>query len=132
MKLSLYTPIFIVMIMLSTACNGSKQVKKNLSLIELKKTINKLTKDKSCEHTSQCKSTAYGSKPCGGPHKYLIYSTKHTDSVKLLQIIMQHNELEEENNIKNNAVSDCMMAMPSELVCNMKVCEISNEPKVID
>lgn len=126
MKMSLYTPILIVIVIFSTACNGSKQVKESSSLIALKNTINKLTLDKSCDYSSHCKSIAYGSKPCGGSYKYLIYSIKNTDTAKLAPIIMQHNKLEAENNIRNNAVSDCMMAMPSELTCNMNACEISN------
>lgn len=123
MKLSLYAPTLISVILFSTACNGSKELKEDSSLIDLKQTINTLTKDKSCDSTDQCQSIAYGSKGCGGPHSYLIYSTKNTDSLKLSELVIQHNNLEKQNNIKNNVISNCMMVMPSELVCRARKCQ---------
>lgn len=125
MRFSLFTPIFIILILFSTACSRSKNVKEDSTLTELNRTISLLSKDKSCDDINQCKSIAYGDKPCGGPYSYLIYSSKNTDSVKLLEKVKLYNKLERETNIKNNAVSNCMMILPPILVCNITQCDIA-------
>ena len=56
---------------------------------------------------SFCREIAFGSKPCGGPWKYLAYSTATTDSVKLAEKVDRYNRWEKEINEREGAASDC-------------------------
>jgi hypothetical protein len=71
-----------------------------------------------------CGFMAFGSKPCGGPWKYIVYP-KSIDIEKLTQMVNAYNELQHQYNLQTNAVSDCMFVMPpTEVVCVNGVCVI--------
>jgi len=55
----------------------------------------------------QCKLIAFGSKPCGGPRMYLVYSTATANEVKLKQLVNEYNELEWKLNQQQKIISDC-------------------------
>jgi hypothetical protein len=58
---------------------------------------------------------AFGSKPCGGPREYLLFS--NTINLEQLQLLVtQYNEMEHQFNVKTNAVSDCVMVLPPNTV----------------
>jgi hypothetical protein len=56
---------------------------------------------------SQCKLIGFGSKPCGGPWSYLIYSTAKTDESRLKQLVSEFNQLQKRINEERKFVSDC-------------------------
>jgi hypothetical protein len=45
------------------------------------------------DEQSQCKLIAFGSKPCGGPGSYLVYSTARTNESRLEQLVNEFNQL---------------------------------------
>lgn len=55
----------------------------------------------------QCKSIAFGSKPCGGPWKYLVYSTARTNEARLKQLVKEFNQLERKLNKERKVISTC-------------------------
>lgn len=75
-----------------------------------------------CEDGAQCGSIAFGSKPCGGPWKYLIYSSAHTDTAALRRRVEDFNAYEAELNRKWGWASDCMAILPPRLGCENGVC----------
>lgn len=78
----------------------------------------------SCSESAGCGFIAFGSKPCGGPRTYLLFSN-NVDLNKLQKLVKEYNEMDELNNIKTNAVSDCMYQMPpTEVKCINGVCTI--------
>lgn len=79
-----------------------------------------------CEESIGCDFIAFGSKPCGGPWEYLVFSNA-VDLVYLSDKVKNYNELENQYNIQTNAISDCSLASPpSEVGCVNGVCGIIN------
>lgn len=77
-----------------------------------------------CDAASGCNFLAFGSKPCGGPWEYLVFSN-NVDLEWLTQKVTTYNELEHQFNLENNVISDCMMAMPPEnLGCLNNQCTV--------
>ena len=60
-----------------------------------------------CTGSGQCRTMEFGSKACGGPQSYLVYSTATTDSAALLILVKQFNALQDEMNRKYRRISDC-------------------------
>ncbi|MCB4798424.1 hypothetical protein [Neotamlana laminarinivorans] len=76
-----------------------------------------------CNDTTICKYIGFGSKACGGPKSYLIYSTSiKTDSLELL--VKTYNEQEAAFNKKWGIISDCSIVNPpTDLICENNTCK---------
>ncbi len=85
-----------------------------------------LIESSECSEQSQCAYIAFGSKPCGGPWGYLVYST--TIDVNLLEYkVNLYNQIQREYNQRNRVVSDCLVASPpSALVCEDGRCRAAD------
>lgn len=81
------------------------------SLSELGNRIENLASMSECGDDFECRYIAYGSKPCGGPWRYLIYSTS-IDTLELENLVNEYNTIEEDYNLNCDAVSDCAVAIP--------------------
>ena len=64
---------------------------------------------------TQCKLIPFGSKPCGGPWGYLVYSTLKTDESRLRQLVNDFNQLQKKLNEKGKISSDCALAPKPEV-----------------
>src|SRR5262245_39937735 len=71
---------------------------------------------------AQCKHIAFGAKPCGGPWKYLVYSTARTDESRLKQLVSEYNALEKKINEEEGLNSDCSYVTEPELGLEGGVC----------
>jgi hypothetical protein len=80
----------------------------------------------SCNNNSSCSSIAFGSKPCGGPWEYLVFPS--TVNLQTLQsMVTEYNEMENQFNVENGVVSDCMLVMPPEnFDCDNGKCVVIN------
>lgn len=96
-----------------------------------KRRINNLVADKSCDNNQQCKEIAFGTKPCGGPWSYLIYSTRQTDEVTLNTEVASYNELQRVQNEKDGAVSDCSVVTPGFPVCSNNLCVAGDQAPLV-
>lgn len=84
--------------------------------------IEDLAANSICNEEFECRSIAFGTKPCGGPWTYLVYSTS-IDTLELVSRVNDYNELEMTYNINCGAVSDCSLVNPPiELVCENNQC----------
>jgi hypothetical protein len=63
----------------------------------------------------QCRTIAFGSKLCGGPWRFLIYSTASTDSVELAAAVAAYNAREAELNVSEGRYSDCSVPKEPQL-----------------
>ncbi len=79
---------------------------------------------KDCSNSGQCEVIAFGSKPCGGPWEYLVYSSSDTDRELLIEKVNTYNQLQNEYNMKNGIGSDCAFVMPPEVTCTDGQCQI--------
>ena len=76
---------------------------------------------------SQCKVIAYGSKPCGGPARYLVYSTAKTDESPLKELVSEFNQLAKKINQEGNIISDCMFVAEPEVKLTNGICTIRRD-----
>lgn len=91
-------------------------------LTSLKSEIEFLAQTSVCNDANTCKFIGLGSKPCGGPWGYLIYSTS-IDTEKLEQLVKNYNKKEKDFNTKWGIISDCAIANPpSNLKCENNIC----------
>lgn len=81
-------------------------------------------KDNACKPDRECGTIAFGSKPCGGPWKFLIYSLTAADVKLLTEKVTAYNALEKEVNIKTGRSSDCSVAIKPNVACVDGVCKI--------
>jgi hypothetical protein len=61
----------------------------------------------SANEPSQCNLIGFGSKPCGGPSSYLVYSTAKTNDSRLKQLVSEFNQLAKKINEERGLFSDC-------------------------
>lgn len=73
---------------------------------ELRIQINELV-DVSADNIAQCEIIAYGSKPCGGPDTYLLYSTKNTNEASLIDLVARYTTLDEQIETEQGVASTC-------------------------
>ncbi|MCF7566858.1 hypothetical protein L3X37_00570 [Sabulilitoribacter arenilitoris] len=76
-----------------------------------KNAIEDLAATSVCNETTECKYIAFGSKPCGGPWGYLIYTTS-IDTKKLKLWVEDYNQRESNFNSKWDVGSDCSVVNP--------------------
>ena len=60
-----------------------------------------------------CRYAGLGSKPCGGPWVYIVYSASSTDSTALTERLTAYNAFEDEMNERYLYISDCMYDTPA-------------------
>ena len=85
--------------------------------------IQTLIEDLSCNADDDCYTIAYGSKACGGPKTYLIYSSLATDVENLESLVEEYNQLEGEYNAEEDVISTCEIAMEPEISCTDGTCQ---------
>ncbi len=91
-------------------------------LNNLKKEIEQLIAAEVCTENADCNYIAFGSKPCGGPWSYLVYSTSINVEV-LQQKVEAYNTKENAYNVKWGIISDCSIVLPpAEVVCIDEKC----------
>lgn len=76
---------------------------------------------------AQCKVIPFGSKPCGGPARYLVYSTAKTDESRLKQLVNEFNQLAKKINQEGNIISDCRFVTEPEVKLADGVCSIRRD-----
>jgi hypothetical protein len=92
------------------------------TLMTNKKIIEDLAATSVCNENTECKFIAFGSKPCGGPWSYLIYSTS-IDTNELESLVEEYNQAQANFNQKWGIVSDCALTLPpSSINCENNSC----------
>jgi hypothetical protein len=79
------------------------------TLADLRAEVMRMIANVTATDAGFCRTIAFGSKPCGGPQQYLIYSASATDSTALAAAVARYNALESEINKREGRISDCMM-----------------------
>lgn len=100
-----------------TSCNLFEGEEKQYRLDEieqLEKEIIALSESVPCTNSSEWQFTPMGSKACGGPTQYIAYH--QSIEKKFLELVNQFTRLQEEYNLSNNVISDCMLVAPPKSV----------------
>ncbi|MBA6151858.1 hypothetical protein [Gelidibacter maritimus] len=108
--------VFLFLLLTAFKCDdqdsNSRSCDDYISKLEqMKAEIKDLGEASVCDKNFECRSIALGSKPCGGPWSYLVYSTS-IDTLTLHNLVEAHNKLEREYNTACQQYSDCMMVKP--------------------
>jgi hypothetical protein len=83
-----------------------------------------------CSSPAVCRTLPLGSKPCGGPRRYLVYSLDVTDSARLAADAARYNQAEARRNREEGLVSDCSMLLPPQVSCVSRKCvAVKSEPR---
>ena len=126
--LSAGIPAFDVWNLLSLSVNttGLNAAQQNDSerLKELGRIIEQEIGTPAANEPSQCKLIAFGSKPCGGPARYLVYSTAKTNETRLKQLVDEFNQLAKKINEERKIFSDCMFVSEPKVELVDSVCRI--------
>ncbi len=93
--------------------NNSESSKEDdlAALTSLQEEIELLIDAGVCSENSDCDYLAFGSKACGGPKAYLVFSTA-IDVALLQQKVATYNALENAFNKKWGIISDCSVVLP--------------------
>ena len=82
-------------------------------LMKMRQEIDALIGDAAGASIADCRSAAIGSKPCGGPWAFIVYSASSTDPTELANRLAEYNAFEAEMNALYGYVSDCSIpSMP--------------------
>ena len=73
----------------------------------MRREIDALVGDAAGASIEDCRYAGVGSKPCGGPWEYVIYSASSTDSTALAERLTAYNAFEAEMNERYGLASDC-------------------------
>lgn len=98
--------------------------KKEIS--ELEKEING-TIHTEADIATQCEIIPIGSKACGGPEGYRVYSTKTTDIIKLHELTSQYSRAAQRFNKKHNVMSTCNVPIPPKVILSEGICTGIND-----
>lgn len=117
-------PLFLLLF--STQCEDDippfTQETEQQELAALKTEIENLANTSVCSDTFECKFIPFGSKPCGGPWGYLIYSTS-IDIEELENRVEGYNRKEAIYNTQWGIASDCAVNNPPVSVnCENNAC----------
>jgi hypothetical protein len=116
----------LFLILQNLQCNDSSDLITSAQLETKRQEILDYTNSFSCSESFGCSYIAFGSKPCGGPRSYLVFSSS-VNLTKLQEMVKNYNEMDNLHNIQTNAISDCMYVMPpTEVKCINGVCTVVN------
>ncbi|HCE53533.1 MAG TPA: hypothetical protein DER05_00420 [Lutibacter sp.] len=115
----------IVLLTIVFGCTNNAELDKEEDLAELaalQEEIELLVDSGVCSENADCNYIAFGSKACGGPKTYLVFST--SINVELLQQkVATYNALDDAFNLKYGVASDCYyVTPPPEVACKDGKC----------
>lgn len=80
--------------------------------------------DAACDSSQQCRTLAYGHKACGGPERYVAYSTKRGDSARLAQLAQQLADQRRRQDEAEGMMSTCSAVLDPGAVCSAGRCTL--------
>jgi len=118
---SRYLPTTVLLIAVLSCEEGTREFDR-AALDAQRQEILALASSGQCQDNSQCTFRGLGSKPCGGPWEYVVYSTS-IDTQRLFTMINEYNQNEDAYNRKWGIYSDCSIPpSPDSVGCLNGVC----------
>ena len=113
--ISKFILVLLFLLLFSTQCEDDippfTQETEQQELAALKTEIENLANTSFCGDAFECKFIAFGSKPCGGPWGYLVYSTS-IDTEELENRVERYNREEGIYNTEWGITSNCAVNNP--------------------
>ncbi|KZN60333.1 hypothetical protein [Pseudoalteromonas luteoviolacea] len=86
--------------------------------------LDQLIADKGCDASFQCKVIAVGERlTCGGPSKYLVYSSRNVDEVQVERAAQRITAEEKARNRDAIASDMCEPVLPIQALCISSTCQ---------
>jgi hypothetical protein len=73
--------------------------------------------DAACDTEAQCHSIAIGSKACGGPERYMAWSSKNNDGTRLRALVAEHAAARKADDAKAGMASTCSFVTDPGATC---------------
>ena len=89
------------------------------------KKIQAANADTSCDAQSQCHTIGIGSKACGGPERYMAWSSKNSDGAALKALIARHAAARRADDQREHMMSTCSVVADPGASCRAGVCAIN-------
>lgn len=75
-----------------------------------------------CDGDAQCHTIGVGSKACGGPERYLAWSSKDGDGSRLKALVQQHAALRRQEDAASGMMSTCNLMLDPGATCQAGQC----------
>lgn len=79
-----------------------------------------------CTMDAQCHSIGVGAKACGGPERYLAWSSKDNDGARLRALVAEHAAARRAEDRKAGMMSTCSMVLDPGAVCAAGQCVLGS------
>ncbi len=117
------------MVIAAIACGPSQRNVANVEpdnppLDSLRATVLRLIAEPSATSIGQCRLTAFGAKPCGGPRGFLVYSMEATDSTDLARAVALYTAEDDRLNRVLGLASDCALVEQPQITYTAGQCTI--------
>ncbi len=84
--------------------------------------LKQLIDDPSCDNSSQCKVLPVGSRACGGPSSFIVYSSKTANTAEVEKLAKDITALEKQFNAANDMMSICQHLTAPGAQCSENTC----------
>lgn len=88
--------------------------------------IEALIGDAPCDRDAQCRTVAVGYKACGGPGRYLAWSTRNVRQPELEALVQQHARTERAESERLGLISDCALVIDPGALCRAQRCQLQS------
>jgi hypothetical protein len=78
--------------------------------------------DAACDADTQCHTIGVGHKACGGPERYLAWSSKNSDGTRLRALVAEHAAARRAEDAKNGMMSTCSVVQDPGATCSAGHC----------
>jgi len=121
-RLSWMIPLIVLLACLAgmAACNDDDPTDEDQDRARLEKMeadIDELIGEPTCKGNGDCRTIAFGAKPCGGPWSYKVYSASSVDTLALEQEVAAYNKFNQTLNERYGWMSDCSLAIRPGVEC---------------
>lgn len=117
----------VISTLLLSGCSSTTPSSNDTSPIasELNAQLNEIVNNNSCTASYQCKVLEVGARVCGGPSKYVVYSTLNNSQQQAEQLAQQITQQERLTNSKLSS-TDCSPVLEKHSLCIDNQCKTVN------
>lgn len=94
------------------SCNEIPETWDEMDLKQIAIEIHNEVGQARADDISQCRILPIGTKPCGGPWGYLVYSKKESNQKRLETLVDYYDKLDKIRNEEEGRISTCEVATP--------------------
>jgi lipopolysaccharide export system protein LptA len=107
----------------SSTSNETSTSSEHITITSAEKELANVIKDLSCDASYQCKVLPLGERSCGGPSRFVIYSTKNNSQERIEQLGTEITSFEKAYNKKDGHVESCRSTIQPQTLCLNQQCE---------